>query len=114
MALIYIIGSALFMGISYSLTPSTKDKIEIEKEEDLNYMLIRNGSEFKLVSSEKDDLGVNFQEKSRSLIKLCKEDCGLNLTLKTTKGRKKVIRYIRDYERMGKVEFIRYYKKKTI
>jgi len=113
MALIYIIGSALFMGISYSLTPLSKDKIEKE-DEDLNYMLIRNGSEYKLVSSEKEELGVTFQEKSRNLIKVCKEECGLNLTLNNKKGRKKVIRYIRDYERMGKVEFIRYYKKKTI
>jgi len=113
MALIYIIGSALFMGISYSLTPSSKNKIEKESE-DLNYMLIQNGSEYKLVSSEKDDLGVNFQEKSRNIIKLCKEYCGINLTLNNGKGRKKVIRYIREYERMGKVEFIRYYKKKTI
>lgn len=110
MALIYIIGSALFMGISYSLTPSTKEKVE----EDLNYMLIQNGSEYKLVSSEKDDLGINFQEKSRNLIKLCKECCGINLTLNNGKGRKKVIRYIRDYESMGKVEFIRFYNKKTI
>lgn len=113
MALIYIIGSALFMGISYSLTPSSKDKIETV-EEDLNYMLIQNGSEYKLVSSEQDDLGISFQEKSRKLIKLCKEYCGINLTLNTGKGRRKVIRYIREYERMGKVEFIRFYNKKTI
>jgi|TARA_B110001469_G_C9341651_1_gene180992 hypothetical protein len=111
MALIYIIGSAFIMGISYSLTSSTKEKIE-KVSEDLNYMLIKNVSEYKLVSSEKDDLGVNFQEKSRKLIKLCKEECGINLTLNNNKGRKKIIRYIRDYDRMGKVEFIRYYNKK--
>lgn len=75
-------------------------------------MLIRNGSEYKLVSSDKDDLGVNFQEKSKQLIKVCKEECGLNLTLNNRKGRQKVIRYIRDYERMGKIEFIKYYNKK--
>jgi hypothetical protein len=115
----YIIGSgltALIGGISYNYLFIRKEKLE--ENEDLNesikYSLIDEKLTDNLVSSkETPKLGITFKEKSDSIVKICREDCGFECRNNSKKDRQKLLRYIREYEKLGKVGFINNHKKKT-
>jgi len=118
MALIsYIVGSsltALIGGVSYNYLFSKKD-IEINKDlnETIKYALIDEKLKETIVSSSKSpSLGVTFQDKSNSIILLCREECGFECRNNSKKDRQKLLRYIREYEKVGKIGFIHNHKKK--
>ena len=114
----YIIGSgltALIGGISYNYLFIRKEKLE--ENEDLNesikYSLIDEKLTDNLVSSkETPKLGITFKEKSDYIVKICREDCGFECRNNSKKDRQKLLRYIREYEKLGKVGFINNHKKK--
>jgi len=119
MALVsYIIGSgltAIIGGISYNYLFIKEENLEDIEDlsESINYSLIDEKLNDNLVSSkETPKLGVTFKEKSNSIIKICKEDCGFEFRNNSKKDRQKLLRYIREYERLGKVGFVNNHKKK--
>ena len=119
MALIsYIVGSgltALIGGVSYRYFSGKKENEALNKDlnESINYSLIDEKLIETLVSSKKTPpLGVTFQEKSNSIIKICREDCGFECRKNSKKDRQKLLRYIREYEKLGKVGFVNNHKKK--
>ena len=119
MALIsYIVGSgltALIGGVSYRYFSGKTENEELNEElnESINYSLIDEKLIETMVSSKKSpSLGVTFQEKSNSIIKICKDDCGFECRKNSKKDRQKLLRYIREYEKLGKLGFINNHKKK--
>ena len=120
MALIsYIVGSgltALIGSVSYNYLFNIKDNdIELNKDlnDSINYALIDEKLKEIIVSSSKSpSLGVTFQDKSNSIILLCREECGFECRNNTKKDRQKLLRYIIEYEKNGKIGFIHNHKKK--
>jgi len=119
MALVsYIIGSgltAIIGGISYNYLFIKEENLEDIEDlsESINYSLIDEKLNDNLVSSkETPKLGVTFKEKSNSIIKICKEDCGFEFRNNSKKDRQKLLRYIREYEKIGKLGFVTNHKKK--
>jgi hypothetical protein len=114
----YIIGSgltALIGGISYNYLFIKEENIEAQNDlsESINYSLIDEKLNDNLVSSkETPKLGVTFKEKSDTIVKICREDCGFECRNNSKKDRQKLLRYIREYEKIGKVGFINIHKKK--
>jgi hypothetical protein len=119
MALIsYIVGSgltALIGGVSYKFF-SSKKEIDTNLEdlnESINYSLIDEKLKETVVSSKKSPkLGITFQDKCKSIIKICKEDCGFECRNNGKKDRQKLLRYISEYEKIGKLGFVANHKKK--
>ena len=114
----YIIGSgltALIGGISYNYLFIKEEKEKEEKEdltESINYSLIDEKLNDNLVSSkETPKLGITFKDKSNSIIKICREDCGFECRNNSKKDRQKLLRYIREYEKLGKLGFVNNHKK---
>jgi len=124
MAIPYIIGSgltALLGGISYRyFLDDEKIVDELKQTEKIDYSLIDEKLNEIVVSSNKSPLlGVTFKEKSNSIIKICNEQCGLSITYYNSKAiRKRLGKYIREYEKIGLDGFIynhkKILKKKTI
>jgi hypothetical protein len=115
MALIsYIVGSgltALIGGVSYRYFSGKKENEDLN--ESINYSLIDEKLKETVVSSKKSpSLGVTFQDKCNSIIKICREDCGFECRKNSKKDRQKLLRYIREYEKLGKVGFVNNHKKK--
>jgi len=114
----YIIGSgltALIGGISYNYLFMKEENIEEKNNlsESINYSLIDEKLNDNLVSSKATpNLGVTFKDKSNSIITICREDCGFEFRNNSKKDRQKLLRYIREYEKIGKVGFINNHKKK--
>ena len=114
----YIIGSgltALLGGISYNYLFGKEQNIEekIDLTESINYSLIDENLNDNLVSSkETPKLGITFKDKSNAIIKICREDCGFECRNNNKKDRQKLLRYIREYERLGKLGFVNNHKKK--
>jgi hypothetical protein len=116
----YIVGSgltALISGVSYKYFSYKKDIEELEESTDLNgsinYSLIDEKLKETMVSSKKSpSLGVTFQDKCTSIIKICREDCGFDCRNNGKKDRQKLLRYIREYEKIGKIGFVTNHKKK--
>ena len=116
----YIVGSgltALISGVSYKYFSYKKDIEELEESTDLNgsinYSLIDEKLKETMVSSKKSpSLGVTFQDKCTSIIKICREDCGFECRNNGKKNRQKLLRYIREYEKLGKIGFVNNHKKK--
>ena len=114
----YIIGSgltALIGGISYNYLVS-KEEVQESKSlnESINYSLIDEKLNDNLVSSkETPKLGITFKDKSNSIIKICREDCGFECRNNSKKDRQKLLRYIREYEKLGKLGFVNNHKKKS-
>ncbi len=114
----YIIGSgltALIGGFSYNYIFGKEEKLEENDNlsESINYSLIDEKLNDNLVSSkETPKLGVTFKDKSNSIIKICREDCGFEIRNNSKKDRQKLLRYIREYERLGKLGFVNNHKKK--
>lgn len=114
----YIIGSgltALIGGISYNYLFIKEEKL-LENEdlnESINYSLIDEKLNDNLVcSKETPKLGITFKDKSNSIIKICKEECGFEFINNSKKDRQKLLRYIREYEKIGKLGFVNNHKKK--
>ena len=114
----YIIGSgltALIGGISYNYLFMKEENIEEKNNlsESINYSLIDEKLNDNLVSSKATpNLGVTFKDKSNSIIKICREDCGFECRNNSKKDRQKLLRYIREYEKIGKLGFVNNHKKK--
>jgi hypothetical protein len=113
----YIVGSgltALIGGVSYRYLYGEKDiTIKEDLNKSINYSLIDEKLKETVVSSKKTpSLGVTFQDKSNSIIKICRENCGFECRNNTKKDRQKLLRYIREYEKIGKIGFITNHKKK--
>jgi hypothetical protein len=113
----YIVGSgltALIGGVSYRYLYSEKEiNIKEDLNESINYSLIDEKFKETVVSSKKTPpLGITFQDKSNSIIKICREDCGFECRKNNKKDRQKLLRYIREYEKLGKIGFITNHKKK--
>ena len=119
----YIVGSgltALISGVSYKYLWSKKEIEEIEKlenntdlNESINYSLIDEKLKETIVSSKKSPmLGVTFNDKCTSIIKICKEDCGFECRNNGKKDRQKLLRYISEYKKLGKIGFVTNHKKK--
>ena len=111
----YIIGSgltALIGGISYNYLFIKEEKEDLN--ESINYSLIDEKLNDTLVSSkETPKLGITFKDKSNSIIKICREDCGFECRNNSKKDRQKLLRYIREYEKLGKLGFVNNHKKKS-
>jgi hypothetical protein len=113
----YIVGSGLTVlvgGVSYKFFNSNKE-IEIKQNlnESINYSLIDEKLKETVVSSKKSPkLGITFQDKCNSIIKICREDCGFEFRNNGKKDRQKLLRYIREYEKLGKLGFVANHKKK--
>ena len=117
MALVYIIGtglSALLGGITYSYYTQEK-KINLKELDEfpIKYSLINNNMDDIIVSSNiSPSLGVTFKDKCTYIIKICNEMCGMNCSYDNTKRtRKKLWKYIKEYERIGMDEFLNKHKK---
>jgi len=113
----YIVGSsltALIGGVSYKYFSGKKEIDEIDNlNESINYSLIDEKLKETVVSSKKSPmLGVTFQDKCTSIIKICREDCGFDCRNNGKKNRQKLLRYIREYEKLGKIGFVNNHKKK--
>ena len=116
----YIVGSgltALISGVSYKYFSYKKDIEEFEEPTDLNgsinYSLIDEKLKETMVSSKKSpSLGVTFQDKCTSIIKICREECSFDCRNNGKKDRQKLLRYIREYEKIGKIGFVTNHKKK--
>jgi hypothetical protein len=114
----YIIGSgltALIGGISYNYLFIKEEKLLENKDlnESINYSLIDEKLNDNLVcSKETPKLGITFKDKSNSIIKICKEECGFEFINNSKKDRQKLLRYIREYEKIGKLGFVNNHKKK--
>jgi hypothetical protein len=117
MAIPYIVGSgltALLGGISYRyFLDDEKIVDELKQTEKIDYSLIDEKLNEVVVSSNKSPLlGVTFKEKSNSIIQICNEQCGLSISYDNSKGkRKRLGKYIREYEKIGLDGFIYNYKK---
>ena len=105
MALTYIIGSgvALFLGFKgkqlFNKEEKTEENIEFDLlEKELNEI---NGC-----------LGESFKERMETMIKVCKNKCGINIDKHKSKHRLKILRYIKEYEKYGHNSFIKNHKKK--
>ena len=111
----YIIGSgltALIGGISYNYLFIKEEKEDLNVS--INYSLIDEKLNDNLVSSkETPKLGITFKDKSNSIIKICREDCGFECRNNSKKDRQKLLRYIREYEKLGKLGFVNNHKKKS-
>ena len=120
MALPYILGSTVFSilgGISFKLynnnnsyTPKTQNL-----EHSIDYSLVDNNLKEIIVSSNKSpSLGITFAQKCQAITNLCKSKCGFDPNHKYTKNnRQKLMRYIKEYERIGLNQFIKNHKKKN-
>jgi len=114
----YIVGSgltALIGGVSYRYFSSKTENEDLNEDlnESINYTLIDEKLKETLVSSKKTpSLGVTFQDKCNSIIKICREDCGFECRKNSKKDRQKLLRYIREYEKLGKIGFVNNHKKK--
>ena len=111
MALPYIIVSGLLGGISYSYY-TTISKLEL-KDSSINYSLIDSKmKELVVTSNVSPSLGVNFKDKCVSIIKICNEDCNMKCIYDNSKRtRKRLGKYIKEYERIGLDRFIHNHKK---
>ena len=114
----YIVGSgltALIGGVSYRYFSGKTENEDLNEDlnESINYALIDEKLKETLVSSKKTpSLGVTFQDKCNSIIKICREDCGFECRKNSKKDRQKLLRYIREYEKIGKLGFVNNHKKK--
>lgn len=120
MAFPYILGSTVFSilgGISFKLYNYNNQSTPIKQnlENSIDYSLIDNNLKEITVSSNKSpSLGITFAQKCQAITNLCKSKCGFDPNHKYTKNnRQKLMRYIKEYERIGLNQFIKNHKKKN-
>lgn len=120
MALPYIIGSTVFsiLGrISFNLynnnniTTITNNSLS----NSIDYSLVDyNLKEITVSSNKSPSLGITFAQKCHAITNICKSKCGFDPNHKYTKNnRQKLMRYIKEYERIGLNQFIKNHKKKN-
>ena len=120
MALPYIIGSTVFSilgGISFNLynnnniTTITNNSLS----NSIDYSLVDyNLKEITVSSNKSPSLGITFAQKCHAITNICKSKCGFDPNHKYTKNnRQKLMRYIKEYERIGLNQFIKNHKKKN-
>jgi len=104
----YLIGSgvsAILGSVAYNfyyINDEIDDKDEIIKDE---YDLMM---EIPQKNNNRSLKGNSFREKTESLMKICKEECGLEFyNIKSKKTRLKLIRYIKEYETIGHDNFVK-------
>ena len=118
MALPYIIGSTVFSilgGLSYTFYNNNTNNPPINLHHSIDYSLVDNNLKDIIVSSNKSpSLGITFAQKCQTITNLCKSKCGFDPNHKYTKNnRQKLMRYIKEYERIGLNQFIKNHKKKN-
>jgi len=120
MALPYIIGSTVssILGrISFNLyNNNTKlPPIKQNLENSIDYSLVDyNLKEITVSSNKSPSLGITFAQKCHAIANICKSKCGFDPNHKYTKNnRQKLMRYIKEYERIGLNQFIKNHKKKN-
>ena len=119
MALPYIIGSTVFSilgGISFNLYNNHTNLSPIKQniENSIDYSLVDyNLKEITVSSNKSPSLGITFAQKCHAITNICKSKCGFDPNHKYTKNnRQKLMRYIKEYERIGLNQFIKNHKKK--
>ena len=119
MALPYIIGSTVFSilgGISFKIYNNSHfNTINTHNLNDsIDYSLIdSNLKEITVSSNKSPSLGITFAQKCQAITNICKSKCGFDPNHKYTKNnRQKLMRYIKEYERIGLNQFIKNHKKK--
>tara|TARA_B110000285_G_C14534950_1_gene342427 strand:+ start:94 stop:468 length:375 start_codon:yes stop_codon:yes gene_type:complete len=117
---IYEIGSGLSsligsFGLNYfKKTKSDNIIVENINNKSIKYNMVDESLKETIVSSsEQIYLGVTFNDKCNKLIQICKDECGININNKGTQNRKKLLRYINEYNRIGYDAFINNHKKKN-
>ncbi len=120
MALPYIIGSTVFsiLGrISFNLYNNNTNLHPIKQnlENSIDYSLVDyNLKEITVSSNKSPSLGITFAQKCHAITNICKSKCGFDPNHKYTKNnRQKLMRYIKEYERIGLNQFIKNHKKKN-
>ena len=120
MALPYILGSTVFSilgGISFKLYNNNNSNTQKTQnlENSIDYSLVDNNLKEIIVSSNKSpSLGITFAQKCQAITNICKSKCGFEPNHKYTKNnRQKLMRYIKEYERIGLNQFIKNHKKKN-
>jgi len=120
MALPYIIGStvsSILRRISFNLyNNNTKlPPIKQNLENSIDYSLVDyNLKEITVSSNKSPSLGITFAQKCHAITNICKSKCGFDPNHKYTKNnRQKLMRYIKEYERIGLNQFIKNHKKKN-
>ena len=120
MALPYIIGSTVFSilgGISFNLYNNNTNLHPIKQnlENSIDYSLVDyNLKEITVSSNKSPSLGITFAQKCHAITNICKSKCRLYTNKKNTKNnRQKLMRYIKEYERIGLNQFIKNHKKKN-
>ena len=103
---LYIVGSAVTLGGLRYKYMKTEETLDGECTENINYDLIRENLKSNIVNSSKS-LGITFSDKCDTIIKICKEKCGKDCSKVGKKNRQKMMRYIREYERIGEEAFIK-------
>ena len=118
MAFPYIIGSTLVSilgGLSYKYFNNNPNTPKKNINNSIDYSLIDNNLKEITVSSNKSPpLGITFAQKCQTITNICKSKCGFDPNHKYTKNnRQKLMRYIKEYERIGLNQFIKNHKKKN-
>ena len=120
MALPYIIGSTVFSilgGISLKLYNNNNSPTinTTNLNDSIDYSLVDyNLKEITVSSNKSPSLGITFAQKCQAITNLCKSKCGFDPNHKYTKNnRQKLMRYIKEYERIGLNQFIKNHKKKN-
>ena len=120
MALPYIIGSTVFsiLGrISFNLYNNNNITTitNISLSNSIDYSLVDyNLKEITVSSNKSPSLGITFAQKCHAITNICKSKCGFDPNHKYTKNnRQKLMRYIKEYERIGLNQFIKNHKKKN-
>ena len=85
-----------------------------EHLQSLGIKSIYNLKEITVSSNKSLSLGITFAQKCQAITNLCKSKCGFDPNHKYTKNnRQKLMRYIKEYERIGLNQFIKNHKKKN-
>tara|TARA_B100001121_G_scaffold187393_2_gene163660 strand:- start:155 stop:529 length:375 start_codon:yes stop_codon:yes gene_type:complete len=120
MALPYIIGSTVFSilgGISLKMYNNNNSHTinTTNLNDSIDYSLVDyNLKEITVSSNKSPSLGITFAQKCQAITNLCKSKCGFDPNHKYTKNnRQKLMRYIKEYERIGLNQFIKNHKKKN-
>ena len=124
----YVLGSGAFAFASkitynyFTYTKNTTNTNKLIKETNIDdlkneveFNLIDNNLEEKEVNSDtkyKKNIGVTISQKINAIKKICIEECGFNNFSNDKKTRQRIIRYAKEYEKIGHDRFIDCHRKK--
>ena len=118
----YVLGSgavAFASKITYNYFTHSNSSVKETNIDDLKneveFNLINNDLQEKKVNSDtkfKKDIGVTLSQKIDAIKKICIEECGFNNFSNDKKTRQRIIRYAKEYEKIGHDRFIDCHQKK--